>query len=102
MTNYLGIFLITFYCSCKHCCSAQNGVTASGTVPVEGRTVGGTGTIPYGTKLYIEGTGWRTMEDRMARRIKGNKLDVYVDNHLKAKRLGVKRVRVWYYCNKTG
>jgi 3D (Asp-Asp-Asp) domain-containing protein len=97
MTNlvFIGIFTAYSYCGCKVCCTAQNGVTASGTVPVEGRTVGGTGNVPYGTKLYIEGVGVRIMEDRMARRIKGNKIDVYVDNHKKAKKLGVKRVRVW-------
>ena len=39
--KYLGKFYITHYCPCARCCGAGGGkVTASGTKPTAGRTVG--------------------------------------------------------------
>jgi 3D (Asp-Asp-Asp) domain-containing protein len=52
--------------------------TATGTVPVSGRTVAvDPRVIPYGTKIYIEGLGERIAEDSGAS-IKGRRLDVFL------------------------
>jgi 3D (Asp-Asp-Asp) domain-containing protein len=54
--------------------------TSSGTIPTAGRTVAAdTDILPYGTEIYIEGIGWRVVEDTGSA-IKGGILDVYVDS----------------------
>ena len=37
--KYLGTYTIYAYCPCVKCCGKTNGITASGTVATEGRTV---------------------------------------------------------------
>lgn len=54
--------------------------TASGTWPKEGRTVAGPRWIPFGTRVYIDGIGWRIVEDRTHERFDG-RYDVYMDDH---------------------
>lgn len=61
--EYLGNFKLTAYCKCSKCCGKwANGVTASGTYPVQGRTVAMAG-LPFGTQLLIDGNVY-TVEDR--------------------------------------
>ena len=63
--KYLGKFYITHYCPCEQCCGVGGGkITASGTVPTAGRTVGvNPNLIPYGTKLKIGGKDGYVAED---------------------------------------
>lgn len=77
---YAGKFKLTGYCPCKKCCGGWGRRTASGAVPQEGVTVAASKQFPFGTKLYIEGVGYRTVQDRGGA-IKGNKLDVFVSSH---------------------
>lgn len=63
------------------------GITASGTYVKEGRTVACPKSMEFGTKLYIDGFGYRVCEDRGGA-IKTGKLDVYVDDLNKARKLG--------------
>jgi len=78
---YAGEFEITYYCSCFECCGKTDGITASGTLAQEGQTVAADWDIfPQGTKLYISGIGYRTVEDKGGV-IKGNRLDIYMDSH---------------------
>ena len=76
--GYCGEFEITYYDSCYKCCGKTNGITASGAKVQEGITVAAdTSIFPMGSKIYIEGIGWRTVQDRGGA-IKGNKLDIYI------------------------
>ena len=96
---YLGNFWITHYCPCSQCCGPNGGkVTASGTKPTAGRTVGvNPKLIPYGTKLKIGnkkskityvaedtggGIGWKH-------------LDIYCNSHQEALNAGVGYQKVW-------
>lgn len=92
---YAGEFTVTFYCPCYKCCNKTDGVTASGTIAQEGQTVAADWDIlPPGTKIYIEGIGYRTVEDKGGW-IKGNKLDVYMDSHQAAHDSGVVQAKVY-------
>ena len=79
---------ITAYCACRKCCGqSAAGITARGKRPVEGRTVAASRSIPLGTRIYIEGLGWRTVEDRTAKRFDG-RVDVYFRSHAEALKFG--------------
>lgn len=60
--TYLGNFTLTAYCNCSSCCGGYaGGATASGAMPVAGRTVAMSG-VPFGTQLLINGNVY-TVED---------------------------------------
>jgi len=85
---------VTAYCACKICCGkSASGITASGTRPVAGRTVAASRSIPLGTRIHIEGIGWRTVEDRLARRYDG-RVDVYFASHTEAKKFGIQKRKI--------
>ena len=80
-------YVITAYCSCVKCCGKSDGITASGEKAVEGVTVAMNKTIPFGTKIYIDGVGERIVQDRGGA-IKGNRIDLYFDSHQEALNFG--------------
>jgi 3D (Asp-Asp-Asp) domain-containing protein len=83
------IHTITAYCACVKCCGRwADGVTASGTKPVQGRTAAMNG-VPFGTILHIPEVGWRVVEDRMAMRY-SDRIDIYFDSHEDALQFGIK------------
>lgn len=56
------------------------GITSTGTKVEEGRTIAvDPKIIPYGTRVYIEGIGYRVAED-CGSAIKGHHIDIYVDS----------------------
>jgi uncharacterized protein YabE (DUF348 family) len=67
------------------------GVTSSGSVVQEGRTIAvDPKVIPIGWWVYIEGIGFRRAEDTGSA-VKGKKIDVYYDSDKQADRFGLKR-----------
>ena len=83
----LGNFQITYYCACEICCNKADGITATGTPVVEGRTIAvDPRVIPYGTKVIIGGHIF-TAED-CGGAIQGNHIDIYVNNHAEAEAFG--------------
>lgn len=88
--------LVTSFCACAACCGLKSkGVTASGVKPVQGVTVAASRKIPFGTRIYIQGIGWRTVQDRLAKAYDG-RIDLYVKSHKAAKRWGIKKLTVIY------
>ena len=79
--EYIGDYKLTGYCPCYSCSEGYGSNTASGVRAQEGVTVAADKRkIPLGTKIYIEGVGERIVQD-VGGAIKGNKLDIYVENH---------------------
>ena len=77
--TYLGPFTITFYCPCEICCGEwATGCTASGVLATEWHTVATGERFPFGTRLYIDGLGYFTVEDRG---VDDNCIDVFVGSH---------------------
>ncbi len=92
---YLGEFEATAYCPCEKCCGKSDGITATGTVATEGRTIAvDPSVIPYGTAVYIDGLGEFVAEDTGGA-IKGNRVDVFFADHQDALDFGRQTVTVW-------
>lgn len=94
--TYLGNFFITYYCPCSECCGVGGGtITASGTTPTVGRTVGvNPGVIKYGTKLKIGNKSGYVAEDTGGG-IGTYHIDIFVNSHQEALNLGVSYKDVW-------
>ena len=92
-TSKVKVYKITAYCSCSKCCgSYASGYTSSGTKATAGRTVAAPSSLPFGTKLKINGNTY-VVEDRGGA-IKGNRIDIYVNSHSAALSWGVKYLPV--------
>ena len=69
--------------------------TATGSRPKENRTIAvDPKVIPYGSTVYIEGYGYFIAEDTGGA-IKGNRIDIFVNDYNKARQLGRKTANVW-------
>ena len=72
----------------------NSGSTATGTKPMEGRTIAvDPDIIPLGSTVYIEGYGIRIAEDTGAY-IKGNRIDLYIKDWNAAKEFGRQSLQV--------
>ena len=82
---------LTAYCACERCClGSADGVTATGTIPVEGRTIAvDPSVIPYGSRVHIFDHVY--IAEDCGGAIKGNRIAVYFDKHEDALAFGVKR-----------
>ena len=98
---YLGEFKLTAYCSCTKCCGFwansrpldENGndivIGASGERLYQGVSVAvDPSVIPYDSKVYIDGKEYIAHDCGGA--IKGNRIDMYFDNHQDALDFGVR------------
>ena len=86
-------YVITAYCHCVKCCGKTDGITASGEKATEGVTVAMDKSMPFGTKVYIDGVGERIVQDRGGA-IKGNRIDLYFDSHEEALQFGKQKRKV--------
>lgn len=96
MTNtFIATYIVTAYCSCSWCCgtNSQHKLTASGIFPAQGITIAAPRSIPFGTRLHIEGVGWRVVEDRLAKKY-DNRIDIYYKSHNEAKKFGKRKLIV--------
>jgi len=91
----LGTFTITAYCGCSQC-SGGSGLTATGTVPAEGRTIAAdTSVLPYGTQVVIDGVVY-TVED-CGSGVCGNHIDIFFSTHERALAFGRRTMKVYRY-----
>lgn len=83
------VFTVTAYCPCEKCCGAYaNGYTATGAKATQGVTVAADAAVlPMGTEIELDGHTYTVQDTGGA--IKGNRLDLYFDNHEDAMRWGV-------------
>ena len=96
----IGEFKLTAYCPCEKCCgiwakNRPNGIvyTASGAKAEAGKTIAvDPDVIPYGTEVKIGEHTYIAHDSGSA--IKGNKIDVYYDDHSAALAHGVKHAEV--------
>lgn len=96
----LGDFSITHYCACEKCCGRlADGITATGTVATQGRTVAvDPSVIPYGTEIeicYEDGSVCRYIAEDCGGAIKGNRIDVFMDSHDEALEMGIRNGLVY-------
>ena len=102
----LGTFNLTAYCPCSKCCGQhalnrpkdENGnpivYTASGARAEAGVTIAvDPRVIPYGTKVQINGHTYIAQDTGGA--IKGNRIDVYFDDHQEAWNFGTQKAEVF-------
>ena len=104
----LGTFKLTAYCGCNKCCDQyannrpvdENGKEivygSIGRVLRQGTSIAvDPNVIPYDTKVVIDNHEYIAHDTGGA--IKGNKIDVYFDNHQEALNFGVKYKEVFVY-----
>lgn len=94
--KFAGKFTATFYCDCPICVGKKSQVrTSTGHIPHANRTIAvDTSIIPLHSIVYIKGLGFFVAEDTGSA-IKGKRIDVYVNDHEQAKKLGRKTVEVY-------
>lgn len=97
----LGEFKLTAYCSCEICCgiwanNRPNGIVygAIGEELKEGYSIAvDPSVIKYGTEVVIDGKVYKAQDCGGA--IKGNRIDVYFENHDDALEFGVQYAEVF-------
>ena len=83
---------VSAYTSSAEECGKNDGITASGTIATEGRTIAAPSDLPFGTRVLI-GDHVYIVEDRGGY-IQGNHLDIYMDSQEAAMEFGRKQLEV--------
>src|SRR4051812_6219973 len=86
-------YTVTAYCHCSTCCGRPGKPTANGSMPTAGVTVAAPRSIPFGTRLRIEGLGERIVQDRAAKKF-NDRIDVFMESHEAALKFGVRTLQV--------
>lgn len=91
----LGLYTITYYCSCEACCGYwSGGPTASGVYPTADWTVAADpDVLPLGTHVYINGHEY-CVEDTGSG-VEGQHIDIYVSDHQLAVNNGIASAEVF-------
>ena len=88
--EFIGKKKITFYCPCATCNPGNPGRSALSKPLVVGQSSAMGRSYPLGSLIYIEGIGFRIVDDRG---VPNSTVDVCVASHAEAYKLGVR------YCN---
>ena len=95
----LGEFKLTAYCPCMKCCGKTDGITSTGTLAAEGRTIAvDPRVIPYGSTVTIyfaDGTSHTYTAEDCGSAIKENRIDVFFSSHDAARAFGVQSAMVY-------
>lgn len=90
---FLGEYTLTAYCPCTRCCGKNDGITATGTLAAEGRTIAvDPRVIPYGTHVLLifpDGTQREYAAEDCGSGVNGNHIDVFFTDHETARIFGV-------------
>lgn len=89
----IGKYKLTFYCPCRQCSSGWGYQTSSGATCQEGITVA-CAILPAGTRIYIEGYGYRTVQDTGGG-VYGKHIDVFMESHSECLRHGIKYAEIY-------
>lgn len=91
----LGEFRITAYCACPVCCEQfSDGITATGTVAIEGRTIAvDPDVIPLGSVVEINGAEY--VAEDVGSAIKDKRIDIFFSDHNDALVWGVQDLEVY-------
>ena len=95
--EFIGEYKLTFYCPCYQCSEGWDHQTSSGAYATEGRTVA-CGNLPAGTNVYIEGYGYRVVEDTGGG-VRGNHIDIFKESHYECLQHGIKYAKVYLVKN---
>ena len=93
-------FTVTAYCCCEKCCGKNinhpaYGVTATGTKATDGRTIAvAPNAIPLGSTVYLNNQPYIAEDTGSA--IKGNKIDIFINDHQRAQNFGVQEMEIYY------
>jgi 3D (Asp-Asp-Asp) domain-containing protein len=86
---------VTAYCACPKCCGKHSdGITANGSKATEGVTAAASRSIPFGTRIWIPGAGWRIVQDRLAKRFDA-RMDLFFASHKAAIKWGKQTLLVF-------
>ena len=96
---FLGEYTLTAYCPCTRCCGKGDGITATGTLAAEGRTIAvDPRVIPYGTHvllIFLDGTQREYIAEDCGGGVNGNHIDVFFSDHETARVFGVQYAMVY-------
>lgn len=94
--EYIGTFTVTHYCieNYPHICNdGESLYTASGQAPIPYYTIAADESIPFGTKLIIDGKEYEVMDRGGA--IKYKRIDIAVNTHDEALEKGIVQAEVY-------
>lgn len=96
---FLGEYTLTAYCPCTRCCGKNDGITATGTLAAEGRTIAvDPRVIPYGTHVLLifpDGTQRSYIAEDCGSGVNGTHIDVFFSDHQAARVFGVQSAMVY-------
>ena len=96
---FLGEYTLTAYCPCTRCCGKDDGITATGTLAAEGRTIAvDPRVIPYGSRVLLifpNGTQHTYIAEDCGSGVNGNHIDVFFSDHQAARVFGVQSAMVY-------
>ncbi len=81
-------------CKGRHACETANGENVSELGVAVSQDYLDSGTIHYGDCLYIDGVGFRLVNDCLNRRYK-RRIDVFVYTQKEERAFGVRHLKVW-------
>lgn len=86
----------TAYDACVLCCGKTDGITRTGTKARADQTIAvDPSVIPLGTKIYIPELGQIFTAEDTGGKIKGNRIDIYMESHAQAEAFGIQNFQAY-------